>query len=161
MGERTGLKSIHKLNDENDSLRDAHLNYIGKTLNGLTGVASELTKEDTSILGKYGAWMEALLKKEIQPFTEAQKIFIENMSLDGVAEGYIKGNTIFEEAWINFERECRFIPIGQREELEDPRFIPSSRLENEFETHPDSTIESDDINRDDEYDWRDDYGEDS
>ena len=158
MGERTRLKSIHKLNDENDSLRDAHLNYIGKTLNGLTGVASKLAKEDTSILGKYGAWMEALLKKEIQPFTEAQKIFIENMSLGGVAEGYIKGNTIFEEAWINFVRECRYII---REELEDPRFIPSSRLENEFETRPDSTIESDDINRDDEYDWRDDYGEDS
>ena len=81
LGERTRLKSIHKLNDENDSLRDAHLNYIGKTLNGLTGVASKLTKEDTSILWKYGAWMDALLKKEIQPFTEAQKIFIENLKI--------------------------------------------------------------------------------
>ena len=162
MGKRTRLKSIHKLNDDNDSLRDAHLNYIGKTLNGLTGVSSKLTKEDTSILGKYGAWMEALLKKEIQPFTEAQKKFIEKMSLGGVVEGYIKGDTIFEEAWINFERECRYIKKrGQREELEDPRFIPSSRLENEFETHPHSTTEAYDINRDDEYDWRDDYGEDS
>ena len=161
MGERTGLKSTHKLNDENDSLRDAHLNYIGQTLYGLTEIASKLTKEHTSILRKYGAWMEALLKKEIQPFTEAQKKFIEKLSLGGVVEGYIKGDTIFEEVWINFERECRFIPIGQREELEDPRFIPSSRLENEFETHPHSTTEAYDINPDDEYDWRDDYGEDS
>ena len=154
MGERTGLKSIHKLNDENDSLRDAHLNYIGKTLNGLTGVASKLAKEDTSILGKYGAWMEALLKKEIQPFSEAQKEFIK------VAEENSEGNTIFEEAWINFESECRINEIGQWGEI-DPRFIPSSRHENELETYPHSKIDAYDINREDEYDWRDDYGEDS
>ncbi len=143
---------------ENESLRDDHLNYIGKTLNGLKEVSSNLTKEEASILRKYGAWMEALLNKEIQPFSEAQNNFIENMSLSGVAEGYIKGDTIFEEAWINFVRECRYII---REELEDPRLIPSSRLENKFETNPHSKIDAYDINRDDEYDWRDDYGEDS
>ena len=94
------------------------------------------------------------IKKEIQPFSEAQKEFIK------VAEENSEGNTIFEEAWINFESECRINEIGQWGAI-DPRFIPSSRLENELETYPHSKIDAYDINREDEYDWRDDYGEDS
>jgi uncharacterized protein YifE (UPF0438 family) len=78
-----------------DTDRKEHLSYIGEPFSGLNEILYLLPNEQINLLKNYGAWMEALVRKEIKPLTEAQKRFIE------VAHGNRIGRTRFEKAWIN------------------------------------------------------------
>ena len=77
------------------SEQEEHLKFIGKPLPGLTEIAGQIRKDHAYLLENYGAWMDALVKNEIQPLTEAQRKFIK------VAKGKLPGDTCFENAWIN------------------------------------------------------------
>ena len=77
------------------SEQEEHLKFIGKPLPGLTEIAGQIRKDHAYLLENYGAWMDALVRKEIRPLTEAQKRFIQ------VAHGNRIGSTRFEKAWIN------------------------------------------------------------
>ena len=57
--------------------RKEHLRFIGKPLSRLNDIAYLLPEDHICLLERYGAWMEALLSKEIKPLTEAQKKFIQ------------------------------------------------------------------------------------
>ena len=78
-----------------DTDRKEHLSYIGEPFSGLNEILYLLPNEQINLLKNYGAWMEALVRKEIRPLTEAQKRFIQ------VAHGNRIGITRFEKAWIN------------------------------------------------------------
>ena len=56
---------------------ERHLNFLGKPLPGLNGIAGRLRKDHVYLLENYGAWMEALVNNTILPLTEAQKRFVE------------------------------------------------------------------------------------
>ena len=75
--------------------RKEHLSYIGEPFSGLNEIVGLLPKDQFYLLKNYGAWLEALVRKEIRPLTEAQKRFIQ------VAHGNRIGITRFEKAWIN------------------------------------------------------------
>ena len=77
------------------SEQEEHLKFIGKPLPGLSEIVGQIRKDHAYLLENYGAWMEALVKNEIQPLTEAQRKFIK------VARGKMPGDTCFENAWIN------------------------------------------------------------
>ncbi|SVD43060.1 uncharacterized protein METZ01_LOCUS395914, partial [marine metagenome] len=77
------------------SEQEEHLKFIGKPLPGLTEIVGQIHKDHAYLLENYGAWMEALVRKEIRPLTKAQKRFIQ------VAHGNRIGSTRFEKAWIN------------------------------------------------------------
>ena len=72
------------------SEQEKHLKFVGKPLPGLIEIAGQIRKDHAYLLENYGAWMEALIKNEIQPLTEAQRKFIK------VAKGKIPGDTCFE-----------------------------------------------------------------
>jgi len=55
--------------------RKEHFRFIGKPLSRLNDIAHLLPEDHICLLERYGAWMEALLSKEIKPLTEAQKKF--------------------------------------------------------------------------------------
>ena len=74
---------------------EKHRKFLGKPLPGLVEIAGRLKKEHVYLLENYGAWMEALVKNEIRPLTNAQRKFIQ------VAIGNLNGCTRFEKAWIN------------------------------------------------------------
>ena len=74
---------------------EKHSKFLGKPLPGLIEIAGQIHKDHAYLLENYGAWMEALVKNEIQPLTEAQRKFIK------VARGKMPGDTRFENAWIN------------------------------------------------------------
>ena len=78
-----------------DTARKEHLSYIGEPFSGLNEIVGLLPKDQLYLLKNYGAWLEALVRKEIKPLTEAQKRFIQ------VAHGNRIGSTRFEKAWIN------------------------------------------------------------
>ena len=88
------MKQILALEGRNNmaitSEYERHLNFLGKPLPGLNGIAGRLRKDHVYLLENYGAWMEALIKNEIQPLTEAQRKFIK------VAKEQIPGDTCFE-----------------------------------------------------------------
>ena len=93
------MKQILTLEGKNNiaitSEYERHLNFLGKPFPGLNGIAGRLHNDHVYLLENYGAWMEALVRKEIKPLTEAQKRFIQ------VAHGNRIGRTRFEKAWIN------------------------------------------------------------
>lgn len=74
---------------------DAHKALIGQYLPDLARIGYLLTERERSILGKYGAWMEALADGRILPFTPEQKRFI------FVGEGKADAHTEFEKVWQN------------------------------------------------------------
>ena len=74
---------------------EKHFKFLGKPLPGLIEIVGQIHKDHAYLLENYGAWMDALVKNEIQPLTEAQRKFIK------VAKGKLPGNTCFENAWIN------------------------------------------------------------
>ena len=78
-----------------DTARKEHLSYIGEPFSGLNVIVGLLPKDQINLLNNYGAWLEALVRKEIKPLTEAQKRFIQ------VAHGNRIGRTRFEKAWVN------------------------------------------------------------
>jgi len=57
--------------------RKEHLRFIGKPLSRLNDIAYLLPEDHICLLERYGAWMEALVSKEIKPLTKAQKRFIQ------------------------------------------------------------------------------------
>lgn len=72
---------------------DEHKVLIGQYLSDIASISYFLTKREMSILGKYGAWMEALADGRILPFTPEQKRFIL------VGEGKLYAHTEFEKIW--------------------------------------------------------------
>ena len=74
---------------------EKHFKFLGKPLASLNQISDLIPKDQLFLLEQYGAWMEALVRKEIRPLTEAQKRFIQ------VAHGNRIGITRFEKAWIN------------------------------------------------------------
>jgi len=72
---------------------DEHKVLIGQYLSDIASISYFLTEREMSILGKYGAWMEALADGRILPFTPEQKRFIL------VGEGKLDAHTEFEKIW--------------------------------------------------------------
>ncbi len=72
---------------------DEHKVLIGQYLSDIASISYFLTEREMSILGKYGAWMEALADGRILPFTPEQKRFVL------VGEGKLYAHTEFEKIW--------------------------------------------------------------
>ena len=77
------------------SEKEKHSKFLGKPLASLNEISGLIPNDQLFLLEQYGAWMEALVKNEIQPLTEAQRKFIK------AAKGKMPGDTRFENAWIN------------------------------------------------------------
>ncbi len=105
------------------SEQEEHLKFIGKPLPGLTEIAGQIHKDHAYLLENYGAWMDALVKNEIQPLTEAQRKFIK------VAKEKIPGDTCFEvelQFWEKIKRAYHMSKVRQKfskesEEIENKR----------------------------------------
>jgi len=93
------MKQVYPLEGKDSiiivSETEKHYKFLGKPLASLNEISDLIPKDQLLLLEQYGAWMEALVKNEIQPLTEAQRKFIK------VAKGKMPGDTRFENAWIN------------------------------------------------------------
>ena len=72
-----------------------HEKFLGKPLPGLNELVEWLPQDQICLLEKYGAWMEALIRQEIKPFTEDQKNFVKVVIENKPVENS------FEKAWTN------------------------------------------------------------
>ena len=88
------MKQVYSLEGKGSmtivSETEKHFKFLGKPLPGLIEIVGQIHKDHAYLLENYGAWMEALIKNEIQPLTEAQRKFIK------VAKEQIPGDTCFE-----------------------------------------------------------------
>ena len=78
---------------KNFTNRKEHLRFLGKPLPGLHEIECFLPEEHIFLLERYGAWMAALLNKEIKPLTEAQKSFIQAVNGNRSAKNSFRGTT--------------------------------------------------------------------
>lgn len=88
-----------KMNDKNKGIkatknRENHSPYINKPLSDYYNIAFKFNDNEQRLLSKYGSWLEALIEKKIEAYTDAQKRFID------VALGYQKAISDFEKLWI-------------------------------------------------------------
>ncbi|XEI31261.1 DUF413 domain-containing protein [Aeromonas veronii] len=92
-----------------DELRnnDEHTTLIGKHLSDLARIGFMLTMEDRKILGKYGAWMEALIYGHISPCTLGQKRFILT------AEKILEPKNEIERLWQSVMNVRRDLSVGK------------------------------------------------
>jgi uncharacterized protein YifE (UPF0438 family) len=79
---------------ENKSVQDAHEELIDICLSDISHIGYKLTKRERAILGKYGAWMEALIDGRIAPFTLGQRRFIQ------VSKRQAEARTELEQTWV-------------------------------------------------------------
>ncbi len=53
------------------------LKYLGKPISDINSLRDIFSEEELKIINKYGAWMEALADRKIEPITPEQKRFVE------------------------------------------------------------------------------------
>ena len=82
---------------------EKHYKFLGKPLARLNEISNLIPKDQLILLEQYGAWMEALVRNEIEPLTEDQKKFIQVARKLGTVSSFGEkcGRTSFEKAWIN------------------------------------------------------------
>ena len=79
-------------------MKRSHESYLNESLD-IPFPLSNLHKEDLLFLIKYGAWMEALLKKYIDPETAEQKKFIEEVNQ---TNGTNSAKSKYTKIWKNY-----------------------------------------------------------
>lgn len=92
------LGIVNDINLTDLNSHDEHRALVGQHLSDLAHIGYMLTEQERATLGRYGAWMEALIHGEILPFTLDQKRFIL------VGEGRLDAEAEFEKLWKNVVR---------------------------------------------------------
>lgn len=70
------------------------LKYLGKPISEINSLRNIFSEEELKIINKYGAWMEALAGREIEPITSEQKRFVE------VSMGNVEPKSEYEKIWM-------------------------------------------------------------
>ena len=71
-----------------------HLEYLGKPISDINSLRNIFSEEELNIINKYGAWMEALADRKIEPITPEQKRFVE------VSIGIEEPKSKYEKIWM-------------------------------------------------------------
>ena len=84
------------------------LKYLGKPISDINSLRDIFSEEELKIINKYGAWMEALADRKIEPITPEQKRFVE------VSIGNAEPKSEFEKIWIKIFH-ARKIVLNEQE----------------------------------------------
>ena len=71
-----------------------HLKYLGQPISDINSLRNIFSEEELKIINKYGAWMEALADREIEPITPEQKRFVD------VSVGIAEPKSEYEKIWM-------------------------------------------------------------
>ena len=58
---------------EHEKENEDHLKYLGEPISDINSLGNIFSEEELKIINKYGAWMEALADRKIEPITTEQK----------------------------------------------------------------------------------------
>lgn len=76
------------------NVNEDQLKYLGKPILDINSLGNIFSEEELKIINKYGAWMEALADREIEPITPEQKRFVD------VSVGIAEPKSEYEKIWI-------------------------------------------------------------
>ena len=76
------------------NVNEDQLKYLGKPISDINSLGNIFSEEELKIINKYGAWMEALAGREIEPITPEQKRFVD------VSVGIAEPKSEYEKIWM-------------------------------------------------------------
>jgi len=79
---------------EQETENEDHLRYLGKPISDINSLRKIFSEEELKIINKYGAWMEALVDRKIEPITPEQKRFVD------VSIGIAEQKSEYEKIWM-------------------------------------------------------------
>ena len=79
---------------EQETENEDHLRYLGKPISDINSLRKIFSEEELKIINKYGAWMEALVDRKIEPITPEQKRFVD------VSIGIAEQKSEYENIWM-------------------------------------------------------------
>ena len=79
---------------EQEKKNKNHLEYLGKPISDINSLRNIFSEEELKIINKYGAWMEALADRKIEPITPEQKRFVD------VSVGIAEPKSEYEKIWM-------------------------------------------------------------
>ena len=71
-----------------------HLKYLGQPISDINSLRKIFSEEELKIINNYGAWMEALVDRKIEPITPEQKRFVD------VSIGIAEPKSEYEKIWM-------------------------------------------------------------
>ena len=76
------------------NVNEDQLKYLGKPISDINSLGNIFSEEELKIINKYGAWMEALADRKIEPITPEQKRFVD------VSAGIAEPKSEYEKIWM-------------------------------------------------------------
>ena len=76
------------------NVNEDQLKYLGKPISDINSLGNIFSEEELKIINKYGAWMEALADRKIEPITPEQKRFVD------VSIGIAEPKSVYEKIWM-------------------------------------------------------------